>query len=76
MSQQISQIRSEKILFGTKVKYQPEPTVVGVDKIVGLATNGDPLIGLSYIIEPEQSILNKTYPYSHFVCPEISLKEI
>lgn len=75
MSQKISEIRTKKIPFETKVYYQPEPSVTGIGKIVGIANSGDPIVGLSYIIESDKHV-SKVYPYTHFVCPEIFLKEI
>jgi hypothetical protein len=48
--------------------------VKGTGKIVGVATNGIPLIGKTYIIEPDIPFSNETYPYTHFVCPELYIK--
>lgn len=45
----------------------------GKGKIVGIATNGDPIIGITYIIEPDRSISIESYPYSHFVAFESQL---
>jgi len=52
---------------GTKVKFNSASSIEGTGKIVGIASNGAPVIGRSYIIEPDQSISNETYPYSHFI---------
>lgn len=63
-----------------KVEFNVDGSVKGTGKVVGLATNGDHIIGLSYIIEPDD--ISKTgvsydiYPYSHFVCWEMHLKSI
>jgi hypothetical protein len=46
----------------------------GEGKIVGVATNGAPIIGKSYIIEPDVRISNEVYDYSHFVAWEFQLK--
>lgn len=75
MGQKISEIRFEKIPCGTEVEFHPEPSVSGIGKIVGISTNGDPILGLSYIVESNK-VISKVYPYTHFVCPEIFLKEI
>ena len=57
-----------------KVSYD-NGVIKGTGKIVGIATNPQTIIGRSYIIEPDISISNETYPYTHFVCFEIHLKE-
>lgn len=41
--------------------------------IVWKAFDSQPWIWTTYIIESKE-ILNDTYPYTHFVCPEIFLK--
>lgn len=56
---------------GQKVHY--DYGVKGTGKIVGVATNGVPLVGKTYIIEPDESFNNEVYPYTHFVCPELYL---
>ena len=58
---------------GTLVEYRlnGDHTQVGYGKIVGLATNGVTLLGKTYIIEPGKQLDNETYPYTHFVLPEI-----
>ena len=45
----------------------------GVGRIVGKAVTEMPIIGASYIIEPDESILSTTYPYSHFTAFENQL---
>ena len=35
-----------------------------------------PIMGGLYIIEPDESISNKEYPYTHFVMPEVSLTRV
>lgn len=56
-----------------KVNYD-NGTIKGVGKIVGMVRNPLSVVGRSYIIEPEVSIKNDTYPYSHFVCFDIHLE--
>lgn len=48
--------------------------IQGKGKIVGMATSGSPIIGKSYIIEPDEPISNEVYDYSHFVAFEYQLK--
>jgi len=45
----------------------------GTGKIVGKALTDQPIIGGTYIIEPDNSIRNKVYDYTHFVAQEIQL---
>ena len=59
-----------------RVEYNIPDTIQGIGKVVGIATNGGPLLGRSIIIEPEQSISSEVYPFSHFVCFESYLKLI
>jgi len=49
--------------------------VKGTGKVVGVALNDQPLIGATFIIEPDEPITNSAYPYTHFVCAELHLKE-
>jgi len=44
----------------------------GTGKIVGKSLTDQPIIGGTYIIEPD----NETYDYTHFVSPEIYLTKI
>jgi len=48
----------------------------GTGKIVGKSLTNQPIIGGTYIIEPDEPIQNKTYDYTHFVSPEIYLTKI
>lgn len=48
----------------------------GEGKIVGIATNGAPIIGKAYIIEPDVAISNEIYNYSHFIAWEFQLKNL
>jgi hypothetical protein len=48
----------------------------GKGKIVGKALTEQPWIGGTYIIEPEVSIRNEVYDFTHFVVQEIYLKVI
>jgi hypothetical protein len=45
----------------------------GTGKIVGKALNDQPIIGATYIIEPDQPINNEVYGYSHFIAQQIYL---
>lgn len=47
--------------------------LTGTGKIVGKALTDQPIIGGTYIIEPDISIRNEVYDYSHFVAQEIQL---
>ena len=59
-----------------KIKYDIPGVMSGTGKIIGCATNGVPILGRSYIIEPDVSVKNETYPFSHFVCFENNIKSI
>lgn len=54
----------------TIIYYDIDGKLKGYGKIVGHATIDQPIIGSSYIIEPEISITNPVYQYSHFVLYE------
>lgn len=58
-----------------KVSYD-NGVVKGTGKVVGIATNGQAVIGKSYIIQPDVPITNETYPYTHFTIFEIHLKSL
>lgn len=65
----------ENLKQGTRVAFN----VQGIDgrgTIVGLATNGQPIIGKMYIIEPDEKISNEEYDYTHFVAWEYQLRII
>jgi hypothetical protein len=49
--------------------------IKGTGKVVGVALSEQPIIGTTFIIEPDEPISNSTYPYTHFVCAELHLKE-
>lgn len=55
---------------GTRIKYNINNELKGTGKIVGVAHNDLPIIGVTYIIEPDTPIKNEVYDYSHFVLPE------
>ncbi len=61
--------QNQKISFDNGV-------IKGTGKIVGVALNEQPLIGATYIIEPDQSVESSSYPYTHFVCVELHLKDL
>ena len=45
----------------------------GTGRVVGKAQIEQPVIGGTYIIEPDVPVSNETYNYSHFVVPQINL---
>jgi hypothetical protein len=45
-------------------------------KICGKSVTDQPFIGGIYIIEPDETITNETYPYTHFTMPEVLLTRI
>ena len=57
---------------GQRVQFKID-TLVGTGKIVGCATNGAPILGKTYIVEPDEAITNEVYPYSHFAAFEMQL---
>ena len=45
--------------------------------IKGVASTGNPTIGVSYIVKPKGNVVDKdVYPYSHFVVFECHLTKI
>lgn len=56
-----------KVLF----RLNGDSSMTGIGKVVGMVNQGLPIVGRSYIIEPEQPLENEHYPYTHFVLPEI-----
>ncbi len=58
----------ENLKQGTRVEFDVQ-SLKGKGTIVGIATNGHPIIGKSYIIEPDEK-LSDVYDYSHFVAWE------
>ena len=60
---------------GDKVYYNLTDSIKGVGFVRGIASNDNPVIGVTYIIEDVESAFpNTTYPYSHFVAFECMLK--
>ena len=57
---------------GQRIKFQIGD-LIGTGKIVGKALINQPIIGGTYIVEPDQPIINETYDYTHFVAHEINL---
>ena len=60
---------------GTKVHYKVGD-LEGSAIIVGIASNGQPLIGITYIVEDrsigdDHGMMSETYPYTHFVLNEL-----
>jgi hypothetical protein len=54
---------------GTRVEFDIQ-FHKGKGTIVGVATNGSPIIGKSYIIEPDEKLKSDVYDYTHFVAWE------
>ena len=48
-----------------------EKTITGT--VCGKCTEEQPFIGGMYIIAPDESISNETYPFTHFAMPEVLL---
>jgi hypothetical protein len=46
---------------------------VGKGKVVGKALTDQPIIGITYIIEPDTPIRSEIYDYTHFVVQENQL---
>ncbi len=69
-------IQDIQLQQGTRVSFFISGSIKGSGKIVGIASNALPIIGRNYIIEPDDRIDNDTYPYSHFVCPEIFIERL
>lgn len=65
----------EDLKQGQRISFNID-SLKGTGKVVGVATIGNVIIGKSYIIEPDQSIANSMYPYSHFVAFEVHLTKI
>lgn len=67
----------EDLKQGTRVEFQLDGADLrGTGTIVGKATNGQPILGSCYIIEPDESIKSEVYDYSHFVAWSFQLKLI
>lgn len=58
---------------GQRVAYDINGSISGYGKVVGKVNDSS---FATYIIEPEQQILNDIYPYSHFVCLGVFLTKI
>ena len=64
---------NEKLLKqGTRVKFDVQ-TFSGMGTIVGVASTPQPVIGATYIIEPDEKLDSQVYKYSHFVAFENQL---
>ncbi len=48
----------------------------GTGKVVGVATNGDQILGQSYIIEPDVVVTSEKYKFTHFCMYECYMKRI
>lgn len=72
MSKEVSEKMEVKpdLPQGTYVHFKIDP-IEGNGKIVGIANTGLPILGKTYIIEPDIPLTD--HPYSHFICPEIYL---
>lgn len=60
---------------GTRIEFTVQ-TLKGNGTIVGLASNGQPIIGEGYIIEPDEKLDSEVYPYTHFVAWRCDLRLI
>lgn len=59
----------EQLKQGQRIRFEISD-LKGDGKIVGVANNGHPIIGVLYIIEPDIPINNSVYNYSHIVAWE------
>jgi hypothetical protein len=65
----------EDLKQGTRVEFDVQ-SFKGKGTIVGVATNGQPIIGKSYIIVPDEKLQSEVYEYTHFVAWECQFKVI
>ena len=65
----------ELLKRGTRIEFDIQ-TFKGKGTIVGIATSNQPIIGPSYIIDPDEKINSEVYDYSHFVAFECQFKVI
>lgn len=65
-------LNSQNLKQGQRVKFNVGG-LKGVGKIVGKALEDQPIIGGTYIIEPDEPIRNETYDYTHFVTQQNQL---
>jgi hypothetical protein len=66
-----------ELKHNTLVEFDMGNGFKGTGKVVGVASPGNVLIGITYIIEMgEDVILPDGYEYTHFNCPEIFLNLI
>lgn len=66
----------KNLVQGTRIQFEIHPDFKGKGTIVGVATNGQPIIGKMYIIEPDDKISNEVYDYTHFVAWESQFRVI
>lgn len=59
----------EDLKQGTRIEFDVQ-SFKGKGTIVGVATSGQPIIGKSYIIEPDEKLKSDVYDYTHFVAWE------
>jgi hypothetical protein len=50
--------------------------VKGTGKICGIASEGVPVLGKAYIVQPDEPIKNEVYDYTHIVIHEVYLNPI
>lgn len=71
---------SQKRINSMLIQNDRVSCVVGGNLVTGRVcgkTGGDlPLLGGTYIIEPDQPIANEVYPYSHFTMDERGLTKL
>jgi len=61
---------------GQRIEFHITDDLNGTGIIVGIATLDFPIIGATYIIQPDNSIRSETYDYTHFVAFESQFKLI
>jgi len=68
----------DRLKQGQRVQYFIDSVnpLQGEGTVVGVASNVAPIIGRSYIIEPDKPISNEVYDYSHFIAWEFQLTKI
>jgi len=66
----------EDLKYRQKVEFNIEGSINGTGRIVGKSLNDLPIIGGTYIIEPDESIRCETYDFTHFTANETQFKLI
>jgi hypothetical protein len=63
-------MKEEKLKEGTKIIYNGDNYVIN-GEIVGLADNGNPVVGYNYIIKILEFVGERSYNYSCTVLPRL-----